>query len=76
MEGLQEVRAEAGKIEEQISYEKHAWKDFDQYQMGAFDRNHIPVFLGIGNHEPLGIVGEVFDAMVAAGAFFVLDSQA
>ena len=44
-------KRESRKIQEWISYEQHAWKDFEQYQIAAFDKNHIPVFLGIGNHE-------------------------
>lgn len=42
---------ESAKVHEWLSYEKHAWEDFKQYQVGAFDKNKTPVFLGIGNHE-------------------------
>ena len=52
---LQEFAAyeerESAKVHEWLSYEKHAWEDFKQYQVGAFDKNKTPVFLGIGNHE-------------------------
>jgi hypothetical protein len=52
---LQEFAAyeerESGKVHEWLSYEKHAWEDFKQYQVGAFAKNKTPVFLGIGNHE-------------------------
>lgn len=36
---------------DKLAYEKHAWQDFVQYQVRAFDKNKTPVFLGIGNHE-------------------------
>lgn len=50
-EFLAYAERESGKVHEMISYEKHAWEDFKQYQVGAFAKGHIPVFLGIGNHE-------------------------
>ena len=36
---------------ERLAYEKNAWPDFIQYQVGAFEKSKTPVFLGIGNHE-------------------------
>lgn len=55
LHNLQEFLAyeerESGKLHELLSYEEHAWEDFKQYQLGPFDKNKTPVFLGIGNHE-------------------------
>ena len=41
----------SGKVDEWLAYEKRAWEDFKQYQVGTFAKNKTPVFLGIGNHE-------------------------
>jgi hypothetical protein len=44
-------KREPNRVREWIAYEDHAWNDFMQYQVGAFDRSNVPVYLGIGNHE-------------------------
>lgn len=51
---LDEVDQKTGMARQSISsdqYQKTAWDDFLQMQIQPFDETHVPVFLGIGNHE-------------------------
>lgn len=51
---LDEVDSKTGAPRKAISpeqYQKMVWDDFLQMQISAFDEAHVPVFLGIGNHE-------------------------
>ena len=36
-----------------ISYEDRAWQDFFEKQVMPFEKNGVPVFLSIGNHETI-----------------------
>ena len=53
---LDEVDPKTGAPRHSISpdeYQTMVWDDFLRMQIGAFDEAHVPVFLGIGNHETI-----------------------
>lgn len=53
---LDEINPKTGTARPAIApdqYQRMAWDDFLQMQIASFDEAHVPVFLGIGNHETI-----------------------